>query len=378
MTTTKQSWFKRSLAVLLAVMMVMSMGITNVFAQTSALSVNVTDVGETEATLTITDNNSIDASVKYAIYRVQDSSIPAPSVEDLKQQSEENKSVTMTGNNVSAKISRLNADTEYTVYALIFSVGSDWKPVYTDMVSTKFETCSVAQDPLLINVTEITENEATLTITDNNSIDASVKYAIYRVQDSSIPAPSAEDLKQQSEENKSVTMTGNNVSAKISGLNADTEYTVYALIFSVGSDWKPVYTDMVSTKFETLETSEPIPESEVSLSYRQSSISTPTTIVFETIEEAINVMNGLDDQCVDVTLTLLEDIIHLNLTVVFCFNGFIHAVALNAESDTVHFSVLTGFDDFRRTAACLEIKKTFYGVGDLLSKSNRILLAAAL
>ena len=32
MTTTKQSWLKRSLAVLLAVMMVMSAGIANVFA----------------------------------------------------------------------------------------------------------------------------------------------------------------------------------------------------------------------------------------------------------------------------------------------------------------------------------------------------------
>lgn len=29
MTTTKQSWLKRSLAMLLAVMMVMSMGVTN-------------------------------------------------------------------------------------------------------------------------------------------------------------------------------------------------------------------------------------------------------------------------------------------------------------------------------------------------------------
>ena len=32
MTTTKQSWLKRSLAALLAVMMVMSMGVANVFA----------------------------------------------------------------------------------------------------------------------------------------------------------------------------------------------------------------------------------------------------------------------------------------------------------------------------------------------------------
>ena len=36
MTTTKQSWLKRSLAVLLAVMMVMSMGVANVFALTTS------------------------------------------------------------------------------------------------------------------------------------------------------------------------------------------------------------------------------------------------------------------------------------------------------------------------------------------------------
>ena len=77
MTTTKQSWFKRSLAVLLAVMMVMSMGIMNVFAQTPALSVNVTDVGEAEAKLTITDNNNINGT-KFAVYKVQKKSDPAP------------------------------------------------------------------------------------------------------------------------------------------------------------------------------------------------------------------------------------------------------------------------------------------------------------
>ena len=31
MTTTKQSWFKRSLAVLLAIMMVMSLGVTKLY-----------------------------------------------------------------------------------------------------------------------------------------------------------------------------------------------------------------------------------------------------------------------------------------------------------------------------------------------------------
>ena len=36
MTTTKQSWLKRSLAALLAVMMVMSMGVANVFHSAKA------------------------------------------------------------------------------------------------------------------------------------------------------------------------------------------------------------------------------------------------------------------------------------------------------------------------------------------------------
>ena len=42
MTTTKQSWLKRSLAVLLAVMMVMSMGVANVFASATS-SVSLAD-----------------------------------------------------------------------------------------------------------------------------------------------------------------------------------------------------------------------------------------------------------------------------------------------------------------------------------------------
>ncbi len=62
MTTTKQLWFKRSLAVLLAVMMVMSMGVTNVFAAdfftktSSLIEITVTETTETGATINIKNN----------------------------------------------------------------------------------------------------------------------------------------------------------------------------------------------------------------------------------------------------------------------------------------------------------------------------------
>lgn len=60
MTTTKQSWLKRSLAVLLAVMMVMSMGVANVFAAVESttktatlIEVTVTETTESGATIHI-------------------------------------------------------------------------------------------------------------------------------------------------------------------------------------------------------------------------------------------------------------------------------------------------------------------------------------
>ncbi len=59
MTTTKQSWFKRSLAVLLAVMLVMSMGLTNAFAvgmteEMQVVSFGITEPTENGATLKMT------------------------------------------------------------------------------------------------------------------------------------------------------------------------------------------------------------------------------------------------------------------------------------------------------------------------------------
>ena len=55
MTTTKQSWLKRSLAVLLAVMMVMSMGVANVFTAEKTTAEKYTDLHEYASTLKAED-----------------------------------------------------------------------------------------------------------------------------------------------------------------------------------------------------------------------------------------------------------------------------------------------------------------------------------
>lgn len=122
MTTTKQSWLKQSLAVLLAVVMVMSMGITNVFAQTSALSVNVTDVGETEAKLTITNNGATDA-YPVAYYTVLKADESAPTAEELQKsgtQTTDSSFTTGASTETTVSLFDLTAGTEYVAYAVIY------------------------------------------------------------------------------------------------------------------------------------------------------------------------------------------------------------------------------------------------------------------
>ena len=243
MTTTKQSWFKRSLAVLLAVMMVMSMGIMNVFAQTPALSVNVTDVGEAEAKLTITDNNNINGT-KFAVYKVQKKSDPAP--EDATGFTDF--LYTWNGNSATAKLTNLEPGTEYVVYAAIaYFNGSGMDSAYTEMVSAEFTTEAEAS-ALSVSVTDITDTGAALTITDNNNITGT-KFGLYKVLKEGEAAPtSPEEIT-----NFLFSWSGNQASGTPSGLEANTNYVVYATIayFAEGDVQSSAYTEIVSAKFTT-------------------------------------------------------------------------------------------------------------------------------
>ena len=301
MTTTKQSWLKRSLAVLLAVVMVMSMGIMNVFAQTPALSVNVTDVGETEATLTITDNNNI-SGTKFAVYKVQKKNEPAPQDPTSFMDFIYN----WNANSATTELSSLESGTEYVLYAAIaYFTGSGTSYAYTEMVSIEFTTQSDVA-AISATVTDVGETEATFTVTDNNNISGS-KFAVYKVQQKSEPAP-----------NDATSFTDfiyswreNTATASITSLKADTDYVVYVAIayFDNGS---PTYTEMVSAEFTTSKQQGGGDEGEtdtvMSLSYRTAEGEEPFTQSYEDYSEAVDAMNKLDLSYTDVTLQLLDDI----------------------------------------------------------------------
>ena len=307
MTTTKQSWFKRSLAVLLAIMMVMSMGIMNVFAQTPALSVNVTDVGEAEAKLTITDNNNINGT-KFAVYKVQKKSDPAP--EDATGFTDF--LYTWNGNSATAKLTDLEPGTEYVVYAAIaYFNGSGMDSAYTEMVSAEFTTETEAS-ALSVSVTDITDTGAALTITDNNNITGT-KFGLYKVLKEGEAAPtSPEEIT-----NFLFSWSGNQASGTLSGLEANTNYVVYATIayFAESDVQSSAYTEIVSAKFTTQAGSGEVGPTEgdvMSLSYCENADDELTTKYYEDYSKAVEEMNALPASYTDVTLKLMND---LNISV---------------------------------------------------------------
>ena len=103
-------------------------------AEAAPLSVSVTDIGETGATLTITDENSI-AGTKFAVYKVQEKSEAAP--DDATQFTDF--IYTWDGTSATTSLSNLTPGTEYVVYAAIayFDAGS---AAYTELVSMAFKT----------------------------------------------------------------------------------------------------------------------------------------------------------------------------------------------------------------------------------------------
>ena len=308
MTTTKQSWLKRSLAVLLAVMMVMSMGVANVFAQTAAVSADVTDIGKAEATLMITDNNNI-SGTKFGVYKVQKKTDPAP--EDATGFTDF--LYVWNGNSATAKLTNLEPGTEYVVYAAIayFADGSVGSSTYTEMVSAEFTTEAEAS-ALSVSVTDITDTGAALTITDNNNITGT-KFGLYKVLKEGEAAPSSP----AEITNFLYSWSGNQVSGTLSGLEANTNYVVYATIayFAEGDVQSQAYTEIVSAKFTTQAGAGEVGPTEgdvMSLSYRENAGGELTTKYYEDYSEAVEEMNALPASYTDVTLKLMND---LNISV---------------------------------------------------------------
>ena len=265
------------------------------------LSVNVTNIGETGATLTITDENNI-SGTKFAIYKVQEKGKPAPGdatgfTDYL---------YTWDGASASTTLSDLTPGTEYVVYAAIaYFEGSGSDSAYTELVSTEFTTEAEAA-PLSVKVTNIGETGATLTITDENNISGT-KFAVYMVREKGEPAPG--DATGFTD--FIYTWDGASASTALSNLTPGTEYVVYAAIaYFEGSGSDSAYTGLVSATFETSSSGgEGSTESGgMSLSYRTDAGGELTTEEFANYTEAVNKMNSLGKSYSDVVLTLLGNV----------------------------------------------------------------------
>ena len=118
MVATKQPWLRRSLAFLLVMAMILSMGVVSAFAQAlqpeAGDSVSVTEITETTAKLTVMDTGNITGE-KSVVYQVREKSEPAP--EDAA--AFQNITDKWEGNAATAELTALIPGTEYIVYTAV-------------------------------------------------------------------------------------------------------------------------------------------------------------------------------------------------------------------------------------------------------------------
>ena len=358
MTTTKQSWLKRSLAVLLAVMMVMSMGVANVFAAedfsaktSNLIEVTVTETTEVGATIHIKNNKDYGTN-QIGFYKVlkkseqgfENAQALIASFGDITDSTTMMTECipeflagppTFTAQTEATKtVSDLEAGTEYVVYAAI----GDY---YAMAASNDYSGCSFAavefstkQSNLIeVTVTETTETGATIHIKNNKDYGMN-QIGFYKVlkkseqgfENAQALITSFGDITDSTtmmaasipeflagpptfEAQKEVTKTVND-------LEAGTEYVVYAAIgdyyaMAASNDYSGC--SFAAVEFTTKTSGEgetPTPPDQenvvVELSYQESGKEEITKVLYEKFEDATTALNGLSD-CSDIKLTLLKD-----------------------------------------------------------------------
>ena len=357
MTTTKQSWFKRSLAVPLAIMMVMSMGMTNALAAdfstktSNLIEVTVTETTEVGATIHIKNNKDYGTN-QIGFYKVlkkseqgfENAQALIASFGDITDSTTMMAACipeflagppTFTAQTEATKtVSDLEAGTEYIVYAAI----GDY---YAMAASNDYSGCSFAavefstkQSNLIeVTVTETTETGATINIKNNKDYGTNQIgfYKVLKKSDQGFENAQAL-ITSFGDINDSTTMmaacipeflagpptfTAQTEATKtVSDLEAGTEYIVYAAIgdyyaMAASNDYSGC--SFAAVEFTTKTSGEgetPTPPDQenvvVELSYQESGKEEITKVLYEKFEDATTALNGLSD-CSDIKLTLLKD-----------------------------------------------------------------------
>ena len=357
MTTTKQSWFKRSLAVLLAIMMVMSMGMTNALAAdfstktSNLIEVTVTETTEVGATIHIKNNKDYGTN-QIGFYKVlkkseqgfENAQALIASFGDITDSTTMMAACipeflagppTFTAQTEATKtVSDLEAGTEYVVYAAI----GDY---YAMAASNDYSGCSFAavefstkQSNLIeVTVTETTETGATIHIKNNKDYGMN-QIGFYKVlkkseqgfENAQALITSFGDITDSTTMMAACipeflagppTFTAQTEATKtVSDLEAGTEYIVYAAIgdyyaMATSNDYSGC--SFAAVEFTTKTSGEgetPTPPDQenvvVELSYQESGKEEITKVLYEKFEDATTALNGLSD-CSDIKLTLLKD-----------------------------------------------------------------------
>ena len=291
MTTTKQSWFKRSLAVLLAVMMVMSMGVANVFAQAAEISASVAEITETEAKLTITNKGATDA-YPVVYYAVLKTGTDVPTAEDLQKSGTQttDSAFTMgTSNQTTVSLFDLAADTDYTAYAVIYYAKTQ---SFSDVASVEFTTEGASVADALV-VSEITETEAKLTITNTGTTTGAYPVAYYTVLKAGEKTPTAQELKTSGTQTQDGSFTAGSsteTSVTLFDLTAGTDYVAYAVVYYAATQQ---FGEVVSVAFTTTGTASStalsvndIKETEAKLTITNNGATNSYPVAYYTVIEA--------------------------------------------------------------------------------------------
>ena len=357
MTTTKQSWFKRSLAVLLAIMMVMSMGMTNALAAdfstktSNLIEVTVTETTEVGATIHIKNNKDYGTN-QIGFYKVlkkseqgfENAQALIASFGDITDSTTMMAACipeflagppTFTAQTEATKtVSDLEAGTEYVVYAAI----GDY---YAMAASNDYSGCSFAavefstkQSNLIeVTVTETTETGATIHIKNNKDYGKN-QIGFYKVlkkseqgfENAQALITSFGDITDSTTMMAACipeflagppTFTAQTEATKtVSDLEAGTEYIVYAAIgdyyaMAASNDYSGC--SFAAVEFTTKTSGEgetPTPPDQenvvVELSYQESGKEEITKVLYEKFEDVTTALNWLSD-CSDIKLTLLKD-----------------------------------------------------------------------
>lgn len=280
------------------------------------VTVAVSDITDTTAKITITNNGATDQYPSgYCL--VKKASEPAPTAEEIKGDTQDNQVadadfIQGKKREISKKIEDLTPGTEYVAYAIVYHGLKHGTPeAYSKVASAKFTTIAAAgAADVTVAVSDITDTTAKVTIT-NNGVTDQYPSGYCLVKKASEPAPTAEEVKEKGKQvidAEFVQGKKKEIFEDIKDLNPDTEYIVYAIVYHGKKHGQPeAYSKVASAAFKTQAPQQGAEDDIIELSYKKASETNVTKEKYKDYTKAFEKVNALDSSVADVKVTILKD-----------------------------------------------------------------------